>query len=190
MKEERVLDDLRAIREVMERTRRASGGQGGWFMILWGVIWFLGFAGTHFLLHADLPYAVNWLWAGLNGIGIILSTWLGVRFQRHAVRSTLWRAILLWWLALAVFDGLLIWLFGLTRGEEIVLLIILTVALGYVLFGLFSHWAISLIGLFFAALSVVMSIFLPAYFNLAFAFLGGGILVAGGAWFVRQEGGR
>ncbi len=187
MEEERVLDDLRAIREVMERTRRASGGQGGWFMILWGGIWLLGFTGTHILLHADLPGAVIWLWAGLDGMGIVLSTWLGIRFQRREVRSTLWRAILLWWLALAVFDVLLIWLFNLAQGQEIALLIILTVALGYVLFGLFSHWAISLIGLFFALLSIVAFLFFPTYFNLALAFLGGGILIAGGAWFVRQE---
>jgi len=139
---------------------------------------------------AGLPQAINWMWAGLNGAGALLSAWLGRRFQRRTVRSTLWRAILLWWLALAVFDGLLIWRFGLTQGEDVILLIILTVALGYVLFGLFSHWAISLIGLSFAALSVVMSLFFAAYFYLAFAFLGGGILIAGGVWFVRQGGDR
>jgi hypothetical protein len=156
-------------------------------MILWGIVWVLGFTATHVLLRLDLERAINPTWGVLNGVGVVISIWLGLRAQhRRGHRSTLWRAVFLWWLALAVFDILLIWLFGLTRGQEIALLILLTIALGYFLFGLFTHWAISAIGIFLAVLSVAAALLFPAYFDLALGFLGGGVLIVSGVWFVRQ----
>jgi hypothetical protein len=189
MRPEHVSDDLRVIREVMERTRRASGGYGGWFMILWGIVWVLGFTATHFLLRLGLEQAVRWTWGVLNGVGVAISIWLGVRApHRRRLRSTLWRAVLLWWGGLLVFDLLLIWLFDLTQGQEIALLILLTIALGYFLFGLFTHWVISGIGVFLAGLSTAAALLFPAYFDLALGLLGGGALIASGIWFVRQGG--
>ncbi|HHS97035.1 MAG TPA: hypothetical protein ENK08_03925 [Chloroflexi bacterium] len=188
MRPEEVSDDLRIIREVMIRTRRASGGYGGWFMITWGIVWVLGFTATHFLLRQGLTQAINWTWGVLNGIGAAISIWLGVRApRRQGMRSTVWRAVLLWWVAVAAFDVLFIWLFRLTA-DEIALLILLSIALSYFLFGLFTHWAISAIGVFLAVLSVAAALLLPAYFNLALAVLGGGVLIASGAWFVRRGG--
>ncbi len=187
MRPEQASDDLRAIREIMERTRRALGGHGGWFMVLWGVIWVLGFTATHIFLRQGMERAVNFTWGGLNGVGVAISIGLGVHAQRHQrYRSILWRAILLWWLALAVFDVLIIWLFGLTEGQKIALLILLTIALSYFLFGLFTHWAISAIGTFLAVLSIVAALLFPSYFDLAVGILGGGVLIASGVWFVRQ----
>lgn len=189
MRSEQVSDDLRVIRQVMERTRRTSGRIGGWYMILWGSVWVVGFTANHFLLRLGLERADDWMWGILNGIGVLVSIWLGLHAQhRRGHRSTIWRAVFFWWLSLLVFDLLLIWLFGLTEGREIALLILLTIALGYILFGLFTHWTISAIGLFLAVLSVAAALLLPAYFDLAVGFLGGGVLIASGIWFVRQGG--
>nr|HID12202.1 hypothetical protein [Anaerolineae bacterium] len=184
MDSDRALDDLKAIRQIMERTRRATGGYGGWIMVLWGVVWFIGFLGTQFLPDE----VIGWLWLVLNTIGAAGTVWLGVRMgRRGGVYSPIWRPILLWWLALGVFDVLLVWLFGLGSGLDLALLIILTIALGYFQFGLFTHWVISGIGALIAALSVGAAVLLPEYFYLAMAILGGGLLVESGLWFVRHE---
>ncbi len=95
--------------------------------------------------------------------------------------SSLWSSLLLYWLALAAFDGVLIWKLQLyTSGLHLALLIVLTIALGYVQFGLFTHWSISIIGLFIGLLAVALATWLPGYFNLGVALLGGGALIGGG----------
>lgn len=189
MQPQDALDDLRAIRAIMERARRASDGFGGWFMVLWGAIWFIGFSGTQILLHLRNESGISWLWLVLDTLGVLGSIYLGVRMGQRArkVSSTLWLPVLLWWLALAAFDGVLIWRLRLyTDWPNSVLLIVLTIALGYVQFGLFTHRAISAIGLFIGLLAVAMATWLPEYFNLGVAFLGGGALIGGGLWFLRR----
>ena len=191
MQPQDAMDDLKAIRQIMERVRRTSDGFGGWFMVLWGVIWFLGFTGTHILLYLQREDAINWLWTPLNALGVLGSVWLGIRMAQRArtKSSTLWVPLLLYWLALAAFDGVLIWQLRLyTNGRHMALLIVLTIALGYIQFGLFTHWSISAIGLFLGLLAVVLVTWLPAYFNLGFAVLGGGALIGGGLWILRYGG--
>ncbi len=191
MQPQDAMDDLKAIRQIMERVRRTSDGFGGWFMVLWGVIWFLGFTGTHILLYLQREDAINWLWTPLNALGVLGSVWLGIGMARRArtKSSSLWSNILFWWLALAAFDGVLIWQFRLyTNGLQMALLIVLTIALGYIQFGLFTHWSISVIGLFLGLLAVVLATWLPAYFNLGIAVLGSGALIGGGLWVLRYGG--
>ena len=65
--------------------------------------------------------------------------------------------------------------------------IVLTVALTYVQVGLFSHWAISLVGAALATLTVATELAVPGYFFVMMAFLSGGLLVGSGLWFVRRE---
>jgi hypothetical protein len=184
MDSNRAVDDLKVIRNIMERTRRTAGGYSGWFMVLWGAIWFVGFLGNQFLP----AEAVGWLWLGLTGLGGVSSGWIGVRISRRSrVRSPVWRPIVLSFVALFVFVVLIAWLFDLNTSRDIALLIVLTVALSYAQLGFFTHWAISLIGALLAVLVVGASILMPGYFFLVMAFLSGGLLVGSGLWFVRQE---
>ncbi len=189
MQPQDALDDLRAIRQIMERARRASDGFGGWFMVLWGAIWLVGFTGTHFIVQARLEQFTHWLWMPLNILGILGTIYLGIRMGERARRksSALWGPIFLWWLALAAFDGALIWKLRLyTDGANVALLIVLTIALGYIQFGLFIYWGISVIGLFIGLLALTLVTWLPEYFNLGVALLGGGALIGSGLWFIRH----
>jgi len=184
MDQHQAMDDLKAIRQIMGRVRRTSGGGGGWFMVLWGVILLIGFSGSQFL--SDVY--VGGMWAVLNVSGMAISVWLGIRMgRRSGISSPIWRSILLWWLSLGTFDVLLVWLFRL-GDHDIALLSILTVALGYVLFGLFSHWIISAVGALMALLAVGAMLLIPNYFSLAIGVLIGGLLIGSGLWLVREEG--
>ncbi|MCX8066969.1 MAG: hypothetical protein N3B68_03980 [Anaerolineae bacterium] len=190
MQPQDALEDLRAIRQIMERARRTSDGFGGWFMVLWGTIWLVGFIGTHILTRADRGSLIGWLWLPLNTLGILGSTYLGFRMGQRArtKTSSLWLPLLLWWLALLAFDAVLIWRLQLyTNLSDLALLIVLTIALGYVQFGFFTHWAISLIGLFIGLLAVGLITWLPEYFHIGVAVLGGGALIGGGIGFLRQR---
>jgi len=183
MEENHVEDDLRAIRQIMERTRKTAGRGGGWIMVLWGGIWFVGFLCSQFVQ----SNAIAWVWAVLNSLGMGGTIWLALRTRGKGVSTPFWRPIVFWWVSLIAFDFLLVWLLRVGTGGDLLLLILLTLALGYVQFGLFTHWMISAIGVVLAALAVGATLLIPGYFYLAMGVLGGGVLAGTGLWFVRQE---
>jgi hypothetical protein len=183
MEHDRVEDDLKAIRQIMERTRKATDKGGGWIMVLWGGIWFVGFLCSQFVQNN----VIAWIWAGLNTVGMGGTIWLALRMRGRGVSSPFWRPIVFWWASLIAFDWLIVWLLHIRTGSDLLLLILLTVALGYVQFGLFTHWAISATGVALAALAVGATLLIPDYFYLAMAVLGGGVLAGTGLWFVWQE---
>jgi hypothetical protein len=176
------VDDLKVIRQIMGRTRSAIGRQGGWIMVLWGVIWFIGFSSSQFL-----PDLAGWIWLVLNVVGMMLTVWLGTRIGRGDVRVSFWRPVLLWLLSLVIFDALLVWLFDMTDAHNLLLLFLLTIALGYVQFGLFTHWIFGVVGVLMAVIAVGARLLASDYFFLAIGVLGGGVLAGGGLWVVRQE---
>ncbi len=185
------LDDLKAIRQIMERARRASDGFGGWFMVLWGAIWLVGFIGTHIFVRLERYAWINGLWMVLDTAGILGSVYLGIQMGRRARKasSILWLPFLLCWLALAAFDAVLIWKLRLhLRGLDMAFLIVLTLAVGYVQLGLFTHWSISAVGLFIGLLAIVAVTWLPEYFNLIIALLGGGAVIGTGLAALRYDG--
>ena len=180
----RAADDLKAIRQIMDRTRSGAGRHGGWFGVLWGAIWVAGFLGNQFLP----PQTAGWLWMVLDIAGGLASAWIGARMARSGVKSPVWRAILLYFLALCAFDGLLIWLLGLRTTRDVALLITLTVSLSLVQYGLFTNWAIAVVGTLVAALTVAAAVLVPEHFYLAMAVLGGGLLFSSGVYLLRSEG--
>lgn len=185
MDTERALDDIKLIRQVMQRTRQALGRESGWFSILWGCIWLIGFLGSQFLE----TEAYGWLWTVLNILGGALSAWLGIRMGRrqgNRTSSVGWR-ILGWWGALAIFVLALVWLLELYSRRELTLVIVLAVALGYVQMGLFSELRYVVVGVIVAVLVIVASVLLPNYMFLVMAFLGGGLLIVNGIQTLRAE---
>ncbi len=182
------LDDLKAIRQIMERARRTSDGFWGWFLVLWGAIWLVGFLSTGLLARAQREAVIPWVWAPLNAFGVIGSILLSLQMARRArtKSSTIWWPFMLWWFAMMVFDQLLVWFLPIREGHQIAILIVLTIALGYFQMGLFTHWLLSAIGAFIGALAVLTAVFMPQYVGLAMAVLGGGALIGGGLWALRR----
>lgn len=185
MEPNRAVDDLKEIRQVMERTRRSVGGFAGQFMVLWGAIWFLGFLANQYL-PAD---ALGWFWFVASALGGAGSGLLGVRLSRRSgVQSPYWRPITLLMLALMVFVALIVWLLEVGTTREIALLIVLVVALSYFQAGVFIRWTVSAVGAALALLAVGAFLLLPDHFFLAMAFLSGGLMIGSGLWFMRHQG--
>jgi len=183
MDRERAVDDLKAIRQIMEQTRRTTDGHSGWFMILWGIIWFVGFLGSQFLAEA----VSGWLWLGLDAAGVAATVWLAARLaHRGTTHFTLWRPLAYWILAVFAFSALLIWLLELDTMREGSLVLVMTIGLSFLQFGILSNWKLSAVGAGIVALPALAAILLPDHFFLALAVLGGGLLIWAGIWFVRQ----
>lgn len=184
MDRNQALDDLKTIRQIMKRTQREAGRYGGWFMVIAGVMWLIGFSATQFLPDGY----INWTWAVISIAGTGAMIWIAARSTRSSgVRTPLWWPIFLFWWALAVFDVLLIWLFDITDGIQIGLVVLLTVAMGYAQFGLFYHWLITAVGVLIGVLAIGAFLLIPGHFCLAMAILGGGLLIGSGLWMVRSR---
>jgi hypothetical protein len=184
MNENQALNDLKAIRQIMDRTRRAAAGDSGWFTAVGGIIWLLGFLGHQFLPE----HLVGWTWVVVNTGGMLTIAWLWTRLERQGnVSSPMMRPIMLAWLALGVFDVLFIWLFEMETIYHVPMLILITIALGYAQIGLlFSQWPLCAIGVALVALVVGAFLLAQAYFFLIVALLGGGLMIGTGLWMVRS----
>ena len=184
MNEKQISSDLKAIRQIMDRTRQSASGESGWFSVTGGMMWLVGFLGQQFLPE----HLTGWVWLVGNTIGLLIIVWLWVRLTRKGQTSSpVMRSIMLSWLALGVFGALFIWLFEVRTVIEILLLVLVTTAVGVIQVGLlFSYWPFSLAGLGIAAATVSAYLLTPDYFFLTAALLGGGLLIGVGLRMVRS----
>jgi hypothetical protein len=185
MNEKQALNDLKAIRQIMDRTRQEASGESGWFSVVGGMIWLVGFLGQQFLPE----HLAGWAWAGVNTVGLSVIAWLMVRTARKDSASPpMLRSIMLSWLALGIFDVLFIWLFEMETAYHFPLLILITIALGYVQMGLLAFYLPLIIaGIAIAAFVIGAFLLVQPYFFLSVALLGGGLLIGTGLWMVRSD---
>jgi len=173
---------LAAIREISQQTRRAlAAGGGAYILILWGIIWFLGFLASQFL--DDLW--VGWTWAILDMTGGILS-WVIARRMNQQFRSALYSRLGLFWLALIGYGALWIGLALPLKATQAAMLIITICMFGYVVMGLWLEMMAQVwVGLIVTGLALLGYYGLPSYFYLWMAILGGGTLIGSGVYILR-----
>jgi len=175
-------DDLQEIRAIMKRTRVAMGRRGGWFMVIGGVMWLLGFLGNHFLEE----YLRGYWWGLLNMIFTPLTIGLAIRMGRTGeVRTSIWKPITLFWMILMVYCVVMILVLNIQDEVGFGLFILLCVGLGYAQLGLFGDPKMVFVGVGIIILAVAAYFITPAHFYLAMAFLGGGLLIGSGLWYLR-----
>jgi hypothetical protein len=184
MNKKQVQNDLKAIRQIMNRTRQTASGESGWFSVIGGIMWLVGFLGQQFLPE----HLTGWVWLAGNIIGLLVIAWLWVRLTRRGQASSpVMRSIMLSWLALGVFVALFIWLFKVPSILHVLLLILVATGLGVTQMGLlFSYWPFSVAGIAIAAATASAYLLIPDYFFLVAALLGGGLLICAGLWMVRS----
>ena len=184
MNDKQVLNDLKAIRQIMDRTRQSASGESGWFSVTGGMMWLIGFLGQQFLPE----HLTGWVWLIGNTTGVLIIVWLWVRLTRRGQASSpVMRSIMLAWLALGIFVVVFAWLFEVRTIPQILLLVLVATALGVTQIGLlFSYWPFSIAGVGIAAATASAYLLIPDYFFLVAALLGGGLLIGAGLWMVRS----
>jgi hypothetical protein len=173
---------LEDIQLVMARMRQAVAiGGTPYYMILWGAVWFLGYLASYFI-QSSLQ---GWIWVALVIVGTVLSASLGFR---SGVRVRMQRVAGPWLLAIAIvgYGALWLWIAQPQDPEQISLLIVTFCMFGYVVMGLLVERTAAWVGLLVTFLALVGYYLLREYFNLWMAFLGGGTLMASGAFIMRK----
>lgn len=169
-----------ALHEI-ENTQRKSAVTYGYrrtspYLILWGVIWIVGYTGVYLRPH--------WwaLWPALIVVGIVVSFFFKGEGGAKTSSDYGWRygatAVVLFLFFTATFAVL-----PPKTGLEVGAFLPLCVGLGYAIYGIWARAVrILVLGLALGVLTVGGYFYLPAYFVLWMAALGGGGLILGGLW--------
>ena len=173
---------LSAIQTMMQKTRRAISSSGAYlFMIVWGVIWLVGFLNSQFLP----TRTAGFVWVGLDILGGIVSAVIGIRMNR-GVRSssptTSGKRIAFFWLLLFFYCVAAVGIVWPADGKQLAMFIILFVGVGWMAMGLLLSFASIWWGLVLTTLALIGYFLLPGIFYLWMAVLGGGGMIALGMY--------
>ena len=184
MERTEALESLKIIDEAMAQTRRAIAHSGsGYFFIIWGIVWLVGFLGNELLV----PPVAGYLWLALDVLGLAGSVIVGIRMNRQ-VRSpegkrTGLRAAALWGL-LMVYGVVLYWAAS-PPPDRFSLFVTLFIGFAYAIAGLWISTPLLLTGLGISALAAIVWIAAPGLLPYALSLLGGGGMIAVGAYMLR-----
>ena len=176
---------LASIQAMMTKTRRAISSSGAYiFLIIWGIIWLLGFLGSQFLS----PPIAGYAWAVLDTLGGILSAAFGIRMSR-GVRSSSpmlsGKRIGIFWLLNFLYCIAAVAVSWPASGKQIAMYIILFVMIGWIALSMLLSFASIWPGLIITALALIGYFLLPGIFYLLMAMLGGGLIVLG--FYIRSR---
>ncbi len=177
---------LAAIQRVSKKTRQSIASSGAdTSLMVTGLIWLVGFVGTQFLSGAILVY----MWVGISLLGLGVATTLGIRRGKRMHSPTAGataKRIGMVWVLLWVYCVSAIAIAWPLDGNQITLLIVLFVILGWLAMSLLLFLAPVWPGLALIALLLAGYFFLPEWFYLWMGLLGGGGLIALG-WYIRSR---
>jgi len=172
---------LKDVEDVMDRTTRAMGYKAASpHLLLWGIIWILGYGAN-----AAGLFAANLHWPALVAIGVLTSSLIGARESRQTRGVTDWRPPM----TLAVIAAFVFALFTVLppqSGNQVGTFFPLLVSLAYVILAIWTGGVrIGLVGLLLGGASLYAYHFQPGHFDILMAVIGGGGLLLGGLWLRR-----
>lgn len=172
------LEALEAIREVEQRTRRSINlAGGGPIMMIWGVVWLIGFLGGA-ALGSEQQGA---LWGIVDSLGLVATLVVVGRLARR-VRDPVGPRLGLLWLFLIGYGALWIWIAHPLTDQEIGVMAATIAMFGYVVLGLWLDRLFMWIGLAVTALTLAGYLLVPEWFDIWMGILGGGALLSSGAY--------
>lgn len=178
-------DARQALDTIAATTQRSTTlyryHQASPYFFVWGVVWVFGYGSS------DLwPTRAGWIWMLLDAIGVAVSIWIAQtdRARRGAGSGLAWRIAGMGF-SLCVFFAASFVVMAPLSGKQVSSFITLTVALAYVLVGLWAglRWIVA--GVAVAALTLFAYFVAPAYFNTWMGLVGGGVLVLTAYWLRR-----
>ncbi len=179
---EEAKQSLDAIRKVRTQIHESiAAGSTPFHMILWGLIWFFGYLGNHFL---DAETSGQ-IWSVLAIGGSITSGVMGYRLgsrYRLPGSNRIWQI----WIFFLLYVILWIWVAWPLEMKQISMLIALSAMFGYVLLGLWLERIITWIGLLVSGLGLIGYFLLPDVYYLWMAFLGGGTMFGSGIYILKR----
>jgi hypothetical protein len=174
-----------ALRDIETTERRSASARSykstSPFLILWGLLWAVGYGTTELA-----PQFTNPVWLGVTIAGAIASTIIGMRVKDGgtAERKFDWRIFTVW-IASLVFLSAIFTVVGPVSGAQMGAVIPLVIAWAYVALGAWAGPRIMIIGVALGALTLLGYFEWPQHFAGWMAVVGGGTLIGTGFWLRR-----
>ena len=185
MEYEDALKEIKQIRQTMKASAASSGREAGWFFLLQGTVWLVGFTINQFW-----PHAMGTAWIILNSFAgvmtIVLAILLSGRKSSHMMPG-LWTKIIVGALGFAAFGVVIGLAFGVSGPRQVTLLIVMLGALCYFAFGLVTRPIQAVMGAVLGTAVALGNFFLPEWFFLIVAVCGGGTLIASGIYVLTRK---
>jgi hypothetical protein len=167
-----------ALRDITQTERRSGAAygyqRGAPHLIVWGVVWAIGYSLNYFQPHWQFT------WPVLTIGGVIASFWMGAQARGDAAGGWKYFATLI---AIVLFVAALFSVLPPHTGAQVGAFFPLLVALFYALVGIWADGQrLVVLSALIAALTLIGFFYLPAYFALWMAAVGGGGLILGGLW--------
>lgn len=174
-------DALRNIEEAQQHSAKVYHYQRfSPHLFLWGAIWIVGYAANYFWPAASL------IWVVLVAIGLIGSFFLGGRATSLLVGPSHGRKYAVTAVAIFLFISAVFAILPPRSQAQVGAFLPVLVALFYALVGIWTGGTrIALLALALGALTIAGYFWLPEYFLLWMAGVGGGALTLGGVWLRR-----
>jgi len=156
--------------------------------ILWGLIWMVGYTGSYLLPNYGFIHGINWLWFALVVAGVVGSSILGRRRYRDLAPDAIAKAKAIgfrWGMTCLVFYVFLIATFAVMRPTSPAAsgaFVPLIIAAIYAVMGIWRGLRFLYAGIAVGALTLGGWFWLPEYFLLWMAAVGGGSLILVGLW--------
>jgi hypothetical protein len=185
MDEKDALKDIADIKTLMRGTTTRLNRNAGWFFIVWGLTWTVGFIITQFIGND-----ARFVWPVLNLLGIGLSIYIGRRFfgkRGQLAVPDLGRRIILVFVGTTIFGVLVATLFDISSAEDITLLIVLLSGLGYFIAGVMGPPKNLILGLALWCSGLLGKLILPSYLPLIAAIVGGATFLGLGISFLLRR---
>lgn len=175
-----------ALRDINRTARRSANAYGynvaAPHLMLWGVIWAIGYGFTALNPQAGQHSWLAWAWPALSLAGVAGSFYMGWRMRAAAASGFDWRTLSTF---VAVF-AFIIALFNVvppSSNAQIGAFFPLLASLFYALVGIWTRGArLIVLGIVVAALTLFAYFTEPAHFAEIMAVVGGGGLILGGFW--------
>ena len=190
-------ESLKQVEATMDASRTLASYAGtDWILLTWGVIWFVGFLSSHFLVQQQqsLAFLIKPMWIGLLAIGIVMSFWAGLRMP---IQNTAGKRIGILWGAIYAYVWLgiiIVWpslnfkvLEPGEWGKCIGAINALIPMFAWVVMGLWLETNyLAWLGLLLSALIAVGFFLFHGIFYLWMAFVCGGIMIVAGIYLCAQ----
>lgn len=149
-------------------------------LILWGVLWFLGYGATYLFVRQ-----AGWVWLTVAVAGALCSTWIGMTGKPAHLPRFSWRIFFTWLVSLGAISSVFA-IFAPISGTQVGTLFPLIAGWAYVFLGIWLGPRFAIAGLLIVALTLFGFFRLsPEQFILWMACVGSITLIGTGLWLRR-----
>lgn len=176
---------LKDIKATMGRSSTRLSREPGWFFVIAGAMWLIGYLVTQFA-----PAAAGPVWLVVTVLGCGAMTVLGISLRKKkggARHPGLPLRIVAIAMGTVAFAFLIALSFGLDLGRYLPALLMLSTAFAYFVLGMTVQPVMSLMGALLGLSVAASLLFWPGWLYLSIGLLGGGTFIASGLFVVLRK---